>query len=966
MRQRSKDHNAKQAQARRERKEKEGGGPSSIHDVFEYVSSQQEGKGTQGAVGKRDSRMARRAQRNDAGDQDEREDRGVGAEASDDDAGDEKRDPTVAFSHTGPSWDIEDGGVRSEDDEEIDSDEAFGESDEEKYEGWKFGAGAKKTGTMDSHAGETDDDDDEDGDMMDISRMLDGDASRTGSESDSEDEEDDVHSGVDSGDERLQRRMESIAATAGTKRAATDDDGGPVKEVKRRVLNERTEAVPEGEWSAPSRSAGASLLTIDDLMAPVRAQGGTAFTSLRDTAKALRHKQADGRQAVASRKGGAALQAPLPSVVQDRLDRSAAYEETKAEVQGWQPTIKRIREAEHLSFPLQPEPVIKPSTSLMTTQFKPSNEFERGVAAMLEREGLSEKRLAEAEELKMNERGMSADEIRARREELRKMRDLLFREEQKAKRVSKIKSKTYRKIARKQRQREQEKANEAGLLVNDNAENEETERENAERLRARERATLKHKNTGKWAKNMIGLHGSNDMPEARNAIEEQLRRGEELRRRIQGQQDEESSGDEDAGNESDEEGAADAFDELRTLERKSEAQRRQDEEDMAGKKGVWGMKFMKDARDRKARETKDDIDNFQTQMEEMERSEGEDGAEDGDGGGEPERYVGSNPGRMAFAAAATSALQRNVDERENDSGKDDVVGGFSDEVSHGGRSKSGQRASPTPASDGSNPWLVGKGMTKLSRKKNESTVSKEGSAQSKAANRIQKHVARGDEERAEAIEDAQLDIDPEARLKLRATQASSAGSKPKKTRSATNGATGDHSDSDEDSLDDEPAAVRGKGPVAMRQRALVAEAFAGDDVAADFAEEKSSIINADAPQTIDTTLPGWGSWGGKGVRVNKKRAEEQKKRFAKVVPGLDPSKRKDAAMTNVIINHKKDKKADKYRGTDVPYPYTSRAQYEMAMRNPLGPEWNTRTQHQKLTLPRVTTKPGKAIKPIGE
>lgn len=38
------------------------------------------------------------------------------------------------------------------------------------------------------------------------------------------------------------------------------------------------------------------------------------------------------------------LSAPLPLRTQDRLDRQAAYEQTKEEVQKWEPTMKRIRE----------------------------------------------------------------------------------------------------------------------------------------------------------------------------------------------------------------------------------------------------------------------------------------------------------------------------------------------------------------------------------------------------------------------------------------------------------------------------------------------------------------------------------------------------------------------------------------------------------------------------------------------
>ena len=69
-------------------------------------------------------------------------------------------------------------------------------------------------------------------------------------------------------------------------------------------------------------------------------------------------------------------------------------------------------------------------------------------------------------------------------------------------------------------------------------------------------------------------------------------------------------------------------------------------------------------------------------------------------------------------------------------------------------------------------------------------------------------------------------------------------------------------------------------------------------------------------------------------------------------------------MDNVIVNERLDKKAAKYKAQDLPFPYTSAAQYEAAMRTPIGAEWNTRTQHQRMTMPRVTTKMGQRIDPI--
>src|SRR3981189_1500018 len=108
---------------------------------------------------------------------------------------------------------------------------------------------------------------------------------------------------------------------------------------------------------------------------------------------------------------------------------------------------------------------------------------------------MREEDMANTEELKMNH--LSVEEVAARRAEVRKMRELMFRAEIKAKRVAKIKSKTYRRVKKK------------------------------------ERASLRHKNTGKWAKAMKGRHELDE--DQRKDITEMLDRGERLRRKIHGE-----------------------------------------------------------------------------------------------------------------------------------------------------------------------------------------------------------------------------------------------------------------------------------------------------------------------------------------------------------------------------------------------------------------------------------------------
>ena len=124
-------------------------------------------------------------------------------------------------------------------------------------------------------------------------------------------------------------------------------------------------------------------------------------------------------------------------------------------------------------------------------------------------------------------------------------------------------------------------------------------------------------------------------------------------------------------------------------------------------------------------------------------------------------------------------------------------------------------------------------------------------------------------------------------------------------------------------------------------------------------------VEAEAPQDVDTSLPGWGSWSGKGVKKNKAAEEKKRARFIKKTAGVDADQRKDAKKAHVIISEKSEKRPmDKYSVKDIPHPYTSRWQYEAAMSNALGQEFNTTSAHKRQIAPKIQVKPGQIINPI--
>ena len=136
-----------------------------------------------------------------------------------------------------------------------------------------------------------------------------------------------------------------------TKRKTSEDDGTIVAEdnvprKKRKLLKEQNEAGAENEFAASGElelvyvvfccvlilgPIGQTKLNFEDLLAPLAGHSDN-MDSLKKSAKVL----------TSSKKK--ALSAPLPQRTQDRLEREAAYEQTKREVDKWQSTMKHIKE----------------------------------------------------------------------------------------------------------------------------------------------------------------------------------------------------------------------------------------------------------------------------------------------------------------------------------------------------------------------------------------------------------------------------------------------------------------------------------------------------------------------------------------------------------------------------------------------------------------------------------------------
>lgn len=84
------------------------------------------------------------------------------------------------------------------------------------------------------------------------------------------------------------------------------------------------------------------------------------------------------------------------------------------------------------------------------------------------------------------------------------------------------------------------------------------------------------------------------------------------------------------------------------------------------------------------------------------------------------------------------------------------------------------------------------------------------------------------------------------------------------------------------------------------RRKMIAEAFADDDVIADFISEKRRKQQMEGSKDICTFLPGWGHWSGPGMRPNKRLKKKLTIRALK-------KRRQDDTIGNAIISEDADK-----------------------------------------------------------
>ncbi|KAJ6334477.1 hypothetical protein OIU78_011373 [Salix suchowensis] len=305
---------------------------------------------------------------------------------------------------------------------------------------------------------DSDDDDDFDGGENKI-------AHHKGKKGDLDQLDDDVE---DEDDERHLRMLQGIT---GMPSQAFQD---------RKKTKVVSEGYPESEYN-PTRDVldGDGRIAIEDLLESI--QGKPGYRELRKITRQVEKK-------------GKVLQAPLPKEDRDRLERSAAYEQSKKDITRWEPLVKRNREAPTIMFDKDTDSGFS-TIGAIASEFEPRTEFEKKMSSLVNDDNVMAAHKEDGSRLlELNK--ISLEDYISSRNHIAKMRSLLFRHEVKMKRVKKIKSKTYHRLLKKDRLK-------GSVGIPMDAEEAKELAMKQEFKRAEERMTLRHKNQSKWAQRIV-------------------------------------------------------------------------------------------------------------------------------------------------------------------------------------------------------------------------------------------------------------------------------------------------------------------------------------------------------------------------------------------------------------------------------------------------------------------------------
>lgn len=662
------------------------------------------------------------------------------------------------------------------------------------------------------------------------------------------------------------------------------------------------------------------------------------------------------------------LPKPLEKPTAERIKRTVGYDGVKKELNKWNGIIARNRTADRLFFPLKHTTEVKDFKSSNIPKFLKGFKTKSDLMKKFEEVDPSLLYPPVEEEKKDNEHKLTMEEMILKRKEAARLRAQQSYQEAKAHRQRKIKSKKFHRIQRKDKIKQQLK--EFEKLQDTNPEEALAKLERLDKTRAEERMSLRHKNTGQWAKNQQIKAKYNK--EIRQELANQLAISRELTQKLQRT----DSDDEDEEEEGEDEILLKKEDNVKT---ESEI-----DDFIKNYRKYWDEKNQKKGEKKtetlnKVTAEKDKVticsnkvdckainieQNNDTLQENASNTKGEDAENENVSDAENENasdVKSENP----CAAFATSVWQ--VKELNNETIKecnnkskvcnkkyklqniDEIFDSMEEKLKHKVdlklqkvkkklKIKSDVKKHDEEEKEDEDDLLNLEFKNSKQKPILDCPLEETTSRENMQVKDLMNSKTIANTEKQEPISNNhEVEIDPKKYLTI----------KPKYLKTQLpDVATGE----EENSEDEE------------KMHKIMSEAFADDDVVEEFRKEQEEEMEKSQPKAIDLSLPGWGSWTGPNIKKSKIR--RKKKKFILNVPKETP--RRPENQGKVIIFQDDDKKLRKHLVSELPYPFTRVKDYEANIRAPISRTFVPMNAHLKIIQPTVNTKLGQVIEPMDE
>uniref|UniRef100_A0A7N0TJL1 Uncharacterized protein n=1 Tax=Kalanchoe fedtschenkoi TaxID=63787 RepID=A0A7N0TJL1_KALFE len=682
-----------------------------------------------------------------------------------------------------------------------------------------------------------------------------------GKADDSDDEEDDE-------EERHSRMLKRV-----TDMPATVFEG---ERKKQNVVV--SEVHPESEYNATRDILeGGGAITIEDLIDGFR-EKPDEYSKVRKRIEQMEKKPVS-------------VHAPLPKPDKDKLERKVAYEQLKKDITKMEPVVKRNREAPTLYFDDNTNLGFS-TVGAIASAFKLRTEFELQMASLVHDDRILEAHMKDGFRLlELNK--VPVEEGRERQNRLAEMRSILFKHEMKAKRIKKIKSKTYHRLNKKGKLKSL-----SDLHMDPEAAKKQAMKQELDR--AEERMTLKHKNSSRWGKRILsrGLEKQDEGTRAAMAV--QAREHERLIRKIKSvnsdssNDDDNDSSDGESFADSDVEDGSDA--KLIEKAKQKTLKSLKDEEELPSS-GVLSLPFMvrclKKQQDTANEEARLAIQDYETLL---------------DTEGKESSTVPVTNGRRVFgnvkkdAQPSKKRVKPKVEYNSSDSEYEVETKDFVDSENLDKLQDVNVDAAFFQTDTSTSLFKNFKDIVKDPGPKTTYEVS------ILAPNPVQKRKASKDLSVTDQIEQhPKMALENDGELNAKKSKKRVKFDLPEHKAEEVD------EESDADSEGQMIDGMLSSGTQSTyelpSQAELIKLAFAGDNVVDEFEKDKQAVLNEENPEPEEPKLvPGWGDW----TRNQKRRGlppwmvrehEDAKKKREESV-----KKRKDSHLKHVIISEKVDKK----------------------------------------------------------